>query len=342
MITKLKDALRDNPEKLIELLNKLDCVNPHTYNKREIRFGHVNLGTETDTANRLYIDSLGFKSFSCDSQGDVITLVGDILNIPLGDAIKWLADYLGIKREYIKREVKLPFGGFYKKYEKVQQFDETPPLTYPTSRLDEYIKGANTMWIKDNISALTQEYFGTMIDIASGRYLIPWHDVDGSLVGIVGRYPYEEVPSKIPKYLSLIPMNKSKVLFGLDKHYKDILCNNQMYVFEAEKSTLQLHSYNIPLGVSIGSKTISDIQARLIKSMFSDVILCFDSDVKEEELISEARKLIMKNPFIKCKVGYIYDRDEKYLKKGNKQSPSDLGLETFCNLLSDCLVWVNE
>lgn len=342
MICTIKDALKDNPDKLIELLNKLNCDNPHTYGKREIRFGHIKLGTTTDTSNRIYIDTLGYKSFSCDSQGDIITLVGDIMDLELGSAIKWLADYLGIKVNYIKKEVHKPFGGFWSNLSKTQQFDDTPPLTYPLSRLDEYLKGGNLLWVKDNIDLKTQEKFNVMLDVVSSRYLIPWFDVDGSLVGIVGRYSEREVPDRVPKYLSLIPMNKSKVVFGLNYNYKNILNDNILYVFESEKSTMLLDSYGLPLGGSIGSKTISERQARLIKSMFCDVVLCYDEDVTEEELIQECKKLVMKNPFTKTRVGYIYDREKKYMKKGSKCSPIDNGMEIFCNLLSECLVWINE
>lgn len=340
IITHIKEKLYNNEDKIIEILNEIGCTYIHKSKINEIRFGRDN--DSSGNANKIYIDSLHYKSYSANETGDILTLVASMMNMSLGEAIKYLANYLGIKENYVRREVKKPFGNFWRDLTKINDENDDLPITYPDSKLNDYLKGGNLMWVKDNISLQTQEYFNVMLDIATGRYIIPWYNVANELVGVVGRYPMVEVPSKIPKYLSLIPMNKSKVLFGLNYNYKNILNENTMYIFESEKSTMLLHSYGLPLGVSIGSKNISNTQAKLIKSMFSNVIICFDHDVTESEIITEANKLVMKNPFTKIKVGYIIDKEHKYLKEGDKASPIDYGLETFCNLLSDCLVWLDE
>ena len=39
-----------------------------------------------------------------------------------------------------------------------------------------------------------------------------------------------------------------------------------------------------------------------------------------------------------CKIGFIYDKNNKYMPKGSKVSPSDLGKNIFEKLISECLI----
>lgn len=336
MIVKIKEHLYGKKDLIIDILNDLEAenINPNI-NSHEIRWGGKG-GSKID------IHTLNYVSFSHNRKGDIITVVSDIKNIKLGDAIKWLAKKLNLSYEYKEKvEVKPPFGGFWKQFSKVIDNDETPPKTYDTKTLEEFMQGSYCGWIKEGISAITQEKYNVMYDSLTNRVLIPHYNVENQLIGVVGRLLGYKEDSKMSKYLSVIPFRKSKNLFGLNNNYKSILNSDICYVFEAEKSTMQLDSYGIDLGVSLGGKVISHQQSKLIKSMHTNCVLCLDEGVTEEEIVEECNKLKMNNPFIKTKVGYIYDRDNKYLKKGSKQSPTDLGYDVFLKLVSECLYWVN-
>ena len=39
-----------------------------------------------------------------------------------------------------------------------------------------------------------------------------------------------------------------------------------------------------------------------------------------------------------CKIGFILDKNNKYLPKGSKASPIDLGKEVFFKLCDECLI----
>ena len=39
-----------------------------------------------------------------------------------------------------------------------------------------------------------------------------------------------------------------------------------------------------------------------------------------------------------CKIGFILDKENKYLPKGSKVSPIDLGKEIFLKLCDECLI----
>lgn len=341
MIVKIKESLYNNEDKIKEILEDIECQNIHKIiTKNQFRFGTNNEGT--GSGNSLSIDTLSYKSFSNGKSGDIITLVSEQRSIELGDAIKWLANKLNIKKGYSeKTNIKLPFYGFFKQFSKTKEVDNSPPITYSNSVFKEFKQCISKKWIEDGIDALTQEVFGIHYSLISNRILIPWYNISYEIIGIVGRL--NEIPSndKIPKYLAEIPFSKSKSLFGININYKDILNDNVCYLFEAEKATMQLYSFGMKNGLSMGCNTLSPMQVKLIKSMCVDCILMLDEGIAEEHIIEECKKLKINNPFFKNKVGYIYDKENKYMIKGSKVSPTDLGYETFLKLLNECLIFID-
>lgn len=336
MIVRIKDKLSGDIDLIQTVLEDIGCYNIKFTNDK-FRFGKNEEGS--GTGNSLNIDTLSYTSFSSNTKGDILVLVGEMLGLDLGRTIKWLADKLNLKMEYTKRDIVKPFGGFWNNLSKIKRLDDTPPITYPISILDDYGKSCTKLFYDDNIDCNTQKIFDIGYCHFSDRITIPWFDVDGSLCGVIGRENKYQVVSNF-KYLALLPINKSKLLFGLNINYKGILNNGRCYVFESEKSTMQLYSYGLECGVSIGCKTISDAQARILKSLYCDIILCFDEGVTEEEIKKECQKVKIKNPFFTNRVGYIYDKDELYLKRGSKCSPSDNGCDVFLKLEEECLIWI--
>ena len=137
--------------------------------------------------------------------------------------------------------------------------------------------------------------------------------------------------------------DRGKVLYGLNFNKRAIKAAKRAIIFEAEKSTMLMHEYGMDMSVSLGGKEIHPRQKEIIKSLYLDnCVLCLDESVTEEEIIEECKKIQILNPFFRNKIGYIYDRDNKYMKKGSKCSPIDLGIDIFLKLLEECLVWINE
>ena len=338
MIVKIKDKLAGNRDEIERILDKLNCTNVrYIQNNNRFIFGHDE--TSTGKANTLYIDTLKYSSFSRSIHGDIITMVADFLQCDIGKAIRWLGDLLNIKPDKFKpTKTKLPFNGFWKNLTSNNSNSDTSPLTYPMSKYEFYEKAISLKWINDNISAETQEKYDIRYDWETNRILIPW-TYFGSLTGIVGRLNLnkDEIGRK-PKYLSLISFRKSACVFSFDINYKSILNKELAFIFEAEKSCMQLDSMGRELGLGIGSSTISEGQAQLIKSLYVDYILCFDSDHTLDECKIEAKKLKINNPFLENKVYILYNKDHKYMKPEDKVSPTDLGEEIFNKLLEECLI----
>lgn len=335
MIVKIKERLQNNETELLSILEDIGCHGIKPIQNR-FQFGSDEYGRHT--GNIINIDTLSYKSFSHNISGDIITLVSIMLHMDLGQSIKWLAHKLNIKMDYTRREVVKPFGGFWNELSKIKDMDDKPPKTYPKSILDEYGCSISKFFLDDGIDCVTQELFGIGYDIWTDRITIPWYSFD-DLLGVMGR-ENREVAQTNYKYLALHHVQKSKTLFGLNINYKNILNEGVCYVFESEKSTMQTYSFDVKNSTSIGCKTISNIQSKILKSLYCDVILCFDEGVLKDDIIKECEKVKIKNPFFTNKVGYIYDKDNKYLKKGSKASPSDLGYDVFKNLLEECVEWI--
>ena len=106
MIIKIKEKLTGNEDLLHSVLEKIGCTHIKQFiNNEGLNF---KFGFDMDSSggsNVINIESLKFHSFSRDISGDILTLVSTKLNITLGETIKWLADYLGLKFKCTKREI---------------------------------------------------------------------------------------------------------------------------------------------------------------------------------------------------------------------------------------------
>ena len=338
MIVKIKNKLRNNEDLIKEILDEIGCENIHKISQVQFRFGIDSEGS--GSGNSLFIDTLNYKSFSRDISGDIITLVKDIKGISLGDSIRLLANKLNIKATYSTTNITLPFGGFWKGLSKTKDIDDSPPLIYPIETLSQYNYGSSLLWIKDEISALTQELYGVGYDFLTDRITIPWLNEVGELCGIVGRLNRIDIGEKECKYLSLIPFNKSKCLYGFYENYQDILTNDCIIVVESEKSVLKGREKGYKNIVAIGGNSISPRQARLIKSMFCKVILALDEDMTLQHCIEQSSKVQVKNPFFENEV-YIVDYDNELITD-KKISLLDLDKQIIDKVLQEHLIYIDK
>ena len=307
IITKIKESLYGDEDKLKNILESLEFEKIHKVGKC-LKFAWDGEGTNSGNANSLNIENLKFNSYSKNIKGDCLTLVAERRNTELGGAIKWLADFLGLDWEYKeKKPIVLPFQGFFMNFEKTQEenynyetYDERVVRRYEDCGLSLY-------WIRDGISATTQEHFRIGYDTYSNRIAIPWFDEIGRCIGVQGRLDREEEEWEC-KYLPLINFYKSNTLYGLNLAYKDIQNKNQIIICESEKSVMKAYQMGYTNVVCVGCHSLSLRQIKLIKSLAVNVVLAYDSDIPLEESIKQAKELIIFNPFFSNEV-YVLDMD---------------------------------
>jgi DNA primase len=186
--------------------------------------------------------------------------------------------------------------------------------------IDESILGYYTQrpvmkWERDGISLETQQVFEIGFDLLTERITIPIRDDIGNLVGVKGRLYLNDDSDVLPKYMYLERCAKAQILFGLHKSLDFINQRGSVIVCESEKGVMQLWSQGYRNAVSIGGHTFSKAQVEKITRLNAEVIVAFDKDISENDILRECAK------FIDCvTVSYIMDKDGVL---DEKESPMD-------------------
>lgn len=335
---RVNEALSADEDVVREILEELGFTQL-TFDacKRTFRFAREE--GRNPTSMVLNLDTLSFHCFSTNSKGNLYTLIMQRKDMNFPNALKWAADYAGLDKEEYDIDIQLPFGGFFQGLVKEISEPEFSMKTYNESELDEYKGFYNTMFLKDGISFESQEKFDIGYDALSNRVTIPIYSLDNKLIGIMGRYNGK--CEKEERWLPIIPCSRSLTIYGFNENYQSIQEKGMAIIGESEKFVMQVDSFGCHIALATSGCHISDTQAKHIKSMFlPKIILAYDEGLSEEDIIAEAEKLKMDNQIYKNQVGYIYDREHKYLPEGSKASPSDLGKEVFSKLVKECVVWL--
>lgn len=259
-------------------------------------------------------------------------------NCDFPKALEFVANTIGYSHKNVR--IIKPFHGFYEKMIKSMESPELEVATYNESELPD-ATSFSYKFLKEGVDIITQKRFGVRYDHETDGIIIPEHSIDGKLVGAKWRNnnPNCAMNERWGMYLRF---QKSYVLYGWNQNYKYIVENGRLYIVEAEKSVMQMSSFGCNLGLAIGGHDISKIQAKYIKSLgIREIIVAFDEGISEEQSRYEAEKLIISNQFFANKVGYVYDKDHKWLKDGSKDSLSDNGKDVFDNITNNCITWIN-
>lgn len=306
--------------------------------KNELRFSRED--GHNPTSMRLKIDTLKFDGFSINAHGNIYTLVMTTQKLSFPNALKYVAETLGLEKKQFSKKIKYPFGGFYKGLMKEIQEPEYSMTTYDESILDEYADKYNLMFFNDGIDFETQKYFNVGFDLESLRITVPEYTLDGRLCGIMGRLNDSKC-SHDERWLPILPCSRSLTLYGYHHNYESIQQKNIVVVGESEKFVQQLHSMGSNIGLATCGCDVSDVQAKHLKALMTKkIILAYDEGLEEEQIRSQAQKLILSNAVFHNKVGYVYDRNNEILPKGSKASPSDFGKNVFIELIKTHVVWM--
>jgi len=289
----------------------ITCALPSGKNKRAVQ---VNTNT------------LICKVFTRDVSGDIISLVEFIKELSFPQAMKWICDTCGYDYYNINNEDdstnELDLLKWLDNIEgnEVEIDHKVKPI--PETVLNDYELCPNIWFIKDGIKPNIQKLFNIGFDRRTERITIPIYDELGILTGIKGRTINKKDEDDKKKYIYLHPTSKSKLLFGLDKTYKNIKERKEVFIVEAEKGVMQLMSHGINNVVALGSMDVSDVQLEKIIRLNATPIFALDKGVTKKHLIN----IINRFKFF-GKVGVMYDDVKSDLLK-DKESPAD-NIEAF-------------
>lgn len=338
-VLKLNEHISGDKSAVEEILFKLHCENIK-YNpvKNEFRFSREE--GKNPTASRIDVNSLKYQCFSTGKRGSIYNLIMEKKHTSFPESLKWAAKTLKISDSSINEQIQLPFGGFYKNITRFNEEPENALKIYPADILNEFGRVNNMAFFKDGISFCTQEKFNLGYDLETNRITIPQWNINGELVGVMGRANDTKIPYEY-RWLPIIPCSRSYTLYGYHVNYGGIQENQLCVITESEKGVMQLSSMGHNLGVATCTNTISSLQAKFIKALRVDkIVIAYDEGIEEDKLITEAEKLKSNNPIYTNKVGYIFDKQCEILPKGSKDSPTDLGKSKFEFLANKYVRWI--
>lgn len=248
---------------------------------------------------------------------DIFDLVMFCEDCTFPEALKWVCETVGL--DYYQEPEDVPESLQILKMLKQMSSDDSNEIRetlkpIPAQVLNYYLPYGNILFEQDGISLEVQKEFLVGYDPQSNRITLPIRSPIGDLCGVKGRL-FGEPDEYNPKYLYLMPVAKSEILYGLYENKEYIRNSNTLLIFEAEKSVQQCATNGIRNCVALGGKTISKTQAELIIRTGCTPIIALDKGIDIEEIYNVASIFPDNIP-----VQYIYDADDILL---DKQSPSD-------------------
>jgi len=254
-----------------------------------------------------------FHCFGCGVGGNVIAFIMKIENLQFPEAVKFLADKLGITipeiasgGERSKERLTLfkvnKFAAEYFQHNLLNTNAGKPALEYLQQRgfseeiIHKFQLGfAPDFWDgllraaqKQNISAEWLYKVGLVIpkgqggyyDRFRGRVIFPIHNLAGMVVGFGGRILQVEVEA--PKYINSpeTPVyQKGRILYGLFQNKEAVREHDQVILVEGYADLLSLVQFGVDNVVATSGTALTAEQARVILRYTRNVVILYDGDI---------------------------------------------------------------
>lgn len=335
MLADIKKELINHPEKLKDVLEHFGYCNI------VIRPKYISFGRDEKSSKKSIVINLENNEYlytidyARNIRKDIFSYIIEQRKVEFIDVLNEVRHALGITDYYDFFDNRGIFGGFY---EKIRKRRTNKVNTYDDSILDYYVNCGNTRFLTDNISLLSQKFFGIRYDVESQGIVIPIRNQFGQLMGVKERFNYD-VPDGEMKYFYAVPCSMSQTLFGYSQNY-EFLVDNTIYIFEAEKSCMQCYSYGIRNCVSLGSGSISIQQVKMLLELNPKrIIFLHDVGYGLENIMRNIDMVKNYSRFTEVELGYW-----SYFGRGyeNKVSPSDLGKGCLENILQNEITMIGD
>ena len=211
---------------------------------------------------------------------------------------------------------------------------------YSKGILDVFVKRYPVEWIRDNITPRAMDKFNIRYSISQNKIIIPHYDINDNLIGIRGRALNEWEVENLGKYMPVQIEQKwyshplSLNLYGLNVNKENIQKTGVCYLFEAEKSVMQMESFDIiNCSAAVCGSQLNKFQIDLLLRTCHprEIVLCFDKEeLKGEDKYFDKLWNICYKYRNYCNFSFVYDREGLL---DLKDSPSDKGEEVFKKLL---------
>ena len=252
-----------------------------------------------------------YYCFGCQRSGDAITFVQEIEGLDFAGAVEMLAARAGIQLRYTSHDESAARNRRKRLLEAVEQArdfyhqrlldgrDAGPARHYLRSRGydGDLVRRWKIGWAPDNWDVLARRLQlsdddlrdsglgfvnrgGRQQDFFRGRVLFPISDERGDVVGFGGRVmPDADGPKYLNTSAEARVYDKSRVLYGLHEHRRQIVKEGQAVVCEGYTDVIGCAEAGIELAVATCGTALTEDHIRLLKRFSaSKLVLAFDAD----------------------------------------------------------------
>ncbi len=257
-----------------------------------------------------------FHCFGCHKGGDVFTFVQEYENVDFPEALRRLAERVGIVLEstsdsgqtqtrHLKEQLLQIHEQLAQRWHTILLQDSAAQIArdylarrkvvheavklfrmgYAPDQWDDTVNWAKAKHfdlaaVEQSGLIIRKEGENRFYDRFRGRLMFPICDDQGKVIGFSGRILAEDV--KAAKYVNSpeTPIfAKRKVFFGLDKSKRAILDAQFAVVCEGQLDLITCYMAGVKNIVAPQGTAFTADHARLLKRFVNEVVLCFDSDV---------------------------------------------------------------
>ncbi len=318
--------------KIEYLLEQLDCTNIKTEQGGQLITAKLPSKFESSNNRSIQIrnrESLTSYIRSKDVQGDIFNIVQYIEDCELSQAKYWICNTLNYDIDFNNYK---PQKDWNEKLHSIQrkrlkEFELLENKILPEITLFQYAQIPSYEWWQEGLKYTTQKEFEIGMDGSSGsdKIIFPIRDENRNLLTVKARFTHK-YESQFPdmKYFYLYPYNRQLNLFNSDraKHF----IQDEVYVFEGEKSCMYAWQWGIKNTVATQGMEISPLQIRKLINLNCKINFVFDKNVPLEFFNKYKNQL--KSRIVYC----ILDTDNMFK---DKESPVDRGIEYFIELINN-------
>lgn len=259
-----------------------------------------------------------FHCFGCGVGGDVISFIMQKEGLSYPEAIKFLADKLGIlvetnevnKEKYEHRKKLFEINNEAKLFYYKNLLINDVPKDYIKKRnlnnnlinkfIIGYADGKNSLYRhllqkgyqKDDIievGLINQDEKGNVYDKFRNRLMFPIIDIRGNVIGFGGR----ALADSRAKYMNSpqsLAYDKSKNVYGVS-NLKNSTKVGKIILVEGYMDVISLTNYGFDYAIASLGTSLTHDQAKLIKRYCKNIYICYDGDSAGQKATSRAIEL---------------------------------------------------
>jgi DNA primase len=272
-----------------------------------------------------------FHCFGCHAGGNVFKFLMDYEKISFVEAVKSVAERLGIQIEYENQagtekqseqemlydvnEIAMKYfsdilltkeeGETGRKYfqqrkiknQTIKEFD----LGYAPYKRDafvEYAKNRIDLEKAMQLGLIGRGKEGNLFDKFSGRIIFPIDSPNGRVVGFGGRIlEKNEYAAKYLNSPESIIYTKGKLLYGLSHAKDEIRRLNKVIMVEGYMDLISLYQNGIKNVVAVSGTALTEDQVVLLSRYSKNVVLLFDADIAGVKASMRSIEILLKKDF---------------------------------------------